>query len=110
MLFEVGDFGAQLVGFGLIAAREAIFEPLETGFFAVLVDLGFADVLALVNVVERRFREFEHLKGVVDLLSIDAQDALFGDAGLLEDAQDFLVVFERAIAPAGALETEPYWP
>ena len=83
---------------------ETVFEALQACFLALFIDLGFANVLALVDVADCSFAEFEDVERFVDFLAIDAEDAFFGDACLVEDTEDFLIWFERSIAPAGALD------
>jgi len=101
--FELFDFGLEFFGFGGVGRSELVFEALESGFFALFVDIGFADVLAVVDFIEIGLGEISDIERVVDFGGVDGGDSLAVDACVFEFCKDDLVVFERAVAAARAL-------
>ena len=69
--FELFNFVLELVSLWVVSSSELIFEALEAGFFTLFVDIGFADVLAFVDLVEIRFREVGDFECLVDFGAVD---------------------------------------
>jgi len=67
-----------------VDSRELVFEPLEARFFALFVDIGFADVLAFVGLVEIRLREVGDFECLIDFRGVDGGDRLAVDALIFE--------------------------
>ena len=46
------DFLTKLLGVGIVAQRQLILQSLQARFFALLVDVGFPHILALLDLVD----------------------------------------------------------
>jgi len=93
----------EFVGLRALSSSELVFEALEAGFFTLFVDIGLADILAFVDLVEVRLREVGDFECLVDFGGVDGGDTLPINALVFELFEDGLVVFERPIASPGAL-------
>jgi len=78
---------------GLSSSSELVFEALEAGFFTLFVDIGLADILAFVDLVEVRLREVGDFECLVDFGGVDGGDTLPINALVFELFEDGLVVF-----------------
>jgi len=101
--FEIFDFSLEFVGLRALSSSQLIFEALEAGFLTLLIDIGLADVLAFVDLVEVRLREVGDFECLVDFGGVDAGDTFAVDTLVFEKFEDSLVVFEGSIASTGAL-------
>ena len=82
---------------------------METRLFHVLVDLGFADVLALFDIIEVGFSKFDYIECLVNLVRIDTEDTFAIDAASASAASTVsssLSVRRRRVVRW----TEPYCP
>jgi hypothetical protein len=81
-----------------------IFEALESRFFDLFVDIGFADVLAFVDLVEIRFRKVGDFECLVDFGGVDSSDTLAVDPLFFESFDNRLVILEGSIASTSPLD------
>jgi len=94
----------ELVCLWVLRSSELIFEALESRFFDLLVDIGFADVLAFVDLVEVRHREIGDFQCLVDFGGVDGSDTLAVDALVFESFDNSLVILESSIASTSPLD------
>ena len=102
--FEIPDFTLEFLCLWFVDSRELVFEALEARFFDLFVDIGLADVLAFVDLVEIRLRKVGDFECLIDFGGVDASDTFAVDASVFEFVEDYLVVFEASIASTGALD------
>jgi len=102
--FEVFDLLLELVCLWALSSSELVFEPLESRLFDLLVDIGLADILAFVDLVEIRLREVGYFECLVDFGGVDGGNTVAINPLLFEFVEDSLVVFEASIASTGALD------
>jgi hypothetical protein len=72
--FELFDFVLEFLCFWFVDSGELVFETPEARFFALFVDIGFADVLAFVDLVELRLREIGDFECLVDFGGVESSD------------------------------------
>lgn len=69
--FEFFDLLLELGCLCGVDSSELVFEPLKSRFFDLFVDIGLADVLTFVDLVEIRFREVGDFECLVDFRGVD---------------------------------------
>jgi hypothetical protein len=82
--FELFDFVLEFLRLWIVDSGELVFEALKPRFLAFFVNIGFADILAFVDLVEVRLREVSNFECLIDFGGVDGGDTLSINALVFE--------------------------